>query len=123
MKVAIYALRRQRIGHLNQAMTFGAKWNPHDLVFPNSFGSPLDPTALRGRFFALLEQSALPRIRFHDLRHTAATMMLRHGVHVKVVSEMLGHANISITLSVYGHVMPDMQQAAVDIMDTLWEGK
>ncbi len=123
MKVAIYALRKQRIWHLEQAMLFGPEWNKHGLVFPNALGNPLDPTRLRTRFFAFLEQESLPRIRFHDLRHTAATLMLKRGVNVKVVSEMLGHANISITLGVYGHVLPDMQQAAIDIMDGFIEEK
>ncbi|MBA3825692.1 MAG: site-specific integrase [Ktedonobacterales bacterium] len=121
MKIAIYALRKQRIWHLEQAMQFGPEWNKHDLVFANSSGNPLDPTALRTRFFAFLKEESLPRIRFHDLRHTAATLMLKRGVNVKVVSEMLGHANISITLGVYGHLLPDMQQAAIDIMDSFTE--
>ena len=56
-------------------------------------------------------------MRFHDLRHTAATLLLRRGVNPKVVSEMLGHANISITLDVYSHVTPDMQEAAAQVMD------
>jgi integrase len=56
-------------------------------------------------------------IRFHDLRHTAATLMLSRGVHPKVVSEMLGHADISITHRIYAHVPPHMQQAAVDVME------
>jgi site-specific recombinase XerD len=57
--------------------------------------------------------------RFHDLRHTAATLLLASGVNVKVVSEMLGHSNVSITLSIYAHVLPHMQQSAVSAMDTL----
>ena len=59
-------------------------------------------------------------VRFHDLRHTAATLLLSRGVHPKVVSEMLGHADISITLRVYAHVTPHMQQAAVQVMDGLF---
>ena len=59
-------------------------------------------------------------IRFHDLRHTAATLLLSRGVHPKVVSEMLGHADISITLRVYAHVTPNMQEAAVKVMDSLF---
>ena len=60
-----------------------------------------------------------PETRFHDLRHTAATLLLSRGVNVKVVSEMLGHADISITLRIYAHVMPNMQQAAADVMDSM----
>ncbi len=68
-----------------------------------------------------LRQVGLPTtIRFHDLRHTAATLLLSSGVHPKVVSEMLGHTDISITLRVYAHVTPHMQQAAVEVMDGLF---
>ncbi len=64
----------------------------------------------------------LPRVRFHDLRHTAATLLLQGGIHVKVVSELLGHASIGITLEVYGHVLPDMQESAADEMDRVLGG-
>lgn len=63
---------------------------------------------LRNRFHPLLERAGLPRIRFHDLRHTAATLLLLADVHPKVVSEMLGHSDIAITLRIYSHVLPDM---------------
>jgi integrase len=76
---------------------------PHNLA-KRSFKRHLDTTGLSDE------------IRFHDLRHTAATLMLSRGVHPKVVSEMLGHADISITLRIYAHVTPHMQQAAVDVM-------
>ena len=65
----------------------------------------------------LRRRHGLPRIRFHDLRHTAATLLLRRGVHVKVVSELLGHSNVAITLGLYAHVLPDMQQQATAAMD------
>ena len=64
-------------------------------------------------------RAGLPRIRFHDLRHTCATLLLRRGVHPKVVSELLGHSTIQMTLNRYSHVVPDMQQAAMDAMDAM----
>jgi integrase len=83
-------------------------------------GRPLHPSHLLVReFYPLLRRAGLPSIRFHDLRHTAATLLLRRGVNPKVVSEMLGHANISITLDIYSHVTPDMQEAAAQVMDDL----
>ncbi len=63
-----------------------------------------------------MERAGLPRIRFHDLRHTFATVLLSRGTHPKVVQEMLGHANISQTLDTYSHVLPDMQDGAVAAM-------
>jgi integrase len=68
---------------------------------------------------ALLKRADLPIIRFHDLRHTAATMLLGRGINPKVVSEMLGHSSITITLGLYGHVTPHMQRAAAEEMDRL----
>ena len=81
----------------------------------------MEHSNLRIRSFQpLLEKAGLPRIRLHDLRHTAATLLLLQGVHVKVVSEMLGHASIAITLDLYSHVLPDMQREATAAMDRLF---
>ena len=95
-------------------------WEEHDLVFPNQRGCPIYATNLMDRSFAvLLEQAEIPRIRFHDLRHTAATLLLGQGVHPKVVSEMLGHTNTSITLDLYSHATPTMQREAAGAFDRL----
>lgn len=80
-------------------------------------------TNLVGRSFVeLLERAAVPRVRFHDLRHTAATLLLGQGVHPKVVSEMLGHTNIGITLDLYSHATPTMQREAAGAFDRLLDG-
>jgi integrase len=89
-----------------------------DLVFPNTIGKPMDGIHLmRREFLPLLKRAGLPRIRFHDLRHTAATLLLSKGINPKIVSEMLGHAQVSITLDIYSHVTPHMQQQAAGAMD------
>ena len=67
----------------------------------------------------LLKKAGLPEIRFHDLRHTAASLMLNHGIPVIVVSRRLGHAKASITLDVYGHLIPSMQAEAAELIDAL----
>jgi integrase len=67
----------------------------------------------------LLKRAGLPEIRFHDLRHTCATLLLSKNVNPKVVSEMLGHASIAITLDSYSHVLPDMQDSAATAMDSV----
>jgi integrase len=71
---------------------------------------------VRRGFQPLLKRAQLPRIRFHDLRHTAATLMLSRGIHPKVVAEMLGHATVAVTLDIYSHVTPDMQREAARVM-------
>jgi integrase len=123
-QIALGALRRHRVRLAEERLALGPAWDSSlDLVFPNTIGRLEWPWILATRSFKpLLKRAGLPDIRFHDLRHTAATMLLSRGVPVKVVSEMLGHANISITLQVYGHVLPHMQQAAADVMDTVFRG-
>lgn len=91
------------------------------LVFCNTEGGPIRKSGLRRRSFEpLLKKAGLPRIRFHDLRHTAATLALQEGVHPKIVQEMLGHSQISITLDTYSHVLPSMQKEAAAKMDALF---
>jgi integrase len=96
----------------------GDKWRENGLVFCTSKGTLINPTNLRKRSFApLLRRAGLPAITFHQLRHTAATILLLKNVNPKVVSEMLGHATIAITLDTYSHVLPNMQQSAVAAME------
>lgn len=107
----------QQMARKSQAKT----WEERDLVFPNLRGGYLHPNHLGEAFRALLEQAGLPPIRFHDLRHSAATILLSMGVNIKVIQEMLGHSDISITLRVYGHLLPSMQQEAVDKWDSAFQ--
>jgi integrase len=89
-----------------------------DLVFPNTIGRPLDATNLLKYWFRpLLKKAGLASMRFHDLRHTAATLLLGRGINPKIVSEMLGHSQFAITLGLYSHVTPHMQQLAAQAMD------
>jgi integrase len=102
----------------------GAGWEEHGLVFPNTVGGPLDPHNLRQRsFFPLLDRAGLPRIRFHDLRHSCATLLLSEGVHPKIVSDLLGHSQIGITLDLYSHVTVTMQAVAAEAMGRLLGGQ
>ena len=119
-RTAIAALRRHRALQNEERLHLGETWEDRDLVFPNNRGRPMEAGNLRRREFpALLERAAVPRIRFHDLRHTAATLLLGEGVHPKLVSEMLGHANIAMTLDLYSHVTPGMHRQAATVMDAV----
>jgi integrase len=97
----------------------GKRWQEHNLIFPSSVGTPLNPSNLRIVFNRTLDAAGLPRIRFHDLRHTAASLMLNQGVPVIVVSKILGHAKPSTTLDIYGHLIHKMQAEAAQVMDDL----
>ena len=80
---------------------------------------PLSSNVLWHGFTAVLESCDLPHLRFHDLRHTNATLMLRNAVPAKIVSSMLGHSSIGITMDIYSHVVTDMQEGAVGVMDNI----
>ena len=115
------ALRAHRGRQAAERLQLGRAWEDQDLVFANAIGKPVEAgNLLRRSFLPLLTKAALPRIRFHDLRHTAATLLRSQGVHPKVVSELLGHSSIGLTLDTYSHVLPDMQQQAATAMDRLF---
>jgi len=99
----------------------GDLYKDDGLVFTSGVGTIINPTNLRRRSFAsVLKRAKLPKIRFHDLRHTCATLLLSRSVHPKYVQELLGHANIAITLDTYSHVIPGMgDHAARAIEDVL----
>ena len=89
-------------------------WQEYDLIFPSSHGTPMDPSNMYKDFKDTLRKANLPEIRFHDLRHTTATLMLQQGTHPKIVQEHLGHSDISLTLNTYSHVLPSMQEEAAE---------
>ena len=121
--MAVEALERHRLRQAEMQSAAGSAWQEHDLVFSDALGCPLEGRyVLRHHFRPLLRRAGLPVIRFHDLRHTTATLLLAQGVHPKVVSEMLGHTTIGITLDIYSHVLPEMQREAAHTLDLLLRG-
>lgn len=94
-------------------------WEDHGLIVCTSKGTPVNPNNVTRSFEAIVKRAGLRRIRVHDLRHSHATMLLRQGIHPKVVSERLGHASIAITLDTYSHVLPDSQDAAADAVTAM----
>jgi integrase len=119
---AIDALRSHRDRQTFQRRQIGTAWKDLDLVFPGPLGGPIDPSWSRQVFYAALETAGIPRVRFHDLRHTAATLALMQGVHPKVVSDMLGHGTVGLTLDTYSHLLPAMHQQAAAAMDAILAG-
>ena len=97
----------------------GERWKDYDLIFPSTVGTPGNRSNMRVDFLRVLEKAGLPKIRFHDLRHTCASVLLNHGLPVIVVSNMLGHSKPSITLDIYGHLSQEKQSEAARIMDEL----
>jgi integrase len=110
------ALRAHRRVQLQERLTAGAAYEDHGWVFADKLGAPLLPKALSYRFRQAVERVGLPVIRLHDGRHTHATLGLAAGVPVKVMSKRLGHSTTAITLDVYGHVLPEMDDEAAALI-------
>jgi integrase len=117
----VTALRQQSQQQLDDAAKWIA-WADDGHVFTREDGAPWQPDRVTKRFGEAVAAVDVPRIRLHDLRHTWATLALRAGVHPKVVQERLGHSTISITMDVYSHALPDMQESAAELVAALVDG-
>ena len=115
----IAVLEQQEAVQEAQKGLLGKSITRDDLVFAHLDGSPLDRHTVSHKFAKVLVKAGLPHIRFHDLRHTHATLLLKSGVHPKIVSERLGHASVAFTLDTYSHVVPGLQEAAVERFDKM----
>src|SRR5262249_45637349 len=102
---------------LEQQQAVGEKWENRNLVFCDLQGGYINSRYLLVLFRKLLVDAGLPHMHFHDLRHSAATLLMSMGVHIKVIQELLGHSDIVTTLGIYGHVLPSMQEGAMDKWD------
>lgn len=115
----IAVLRKHKARVAKEKLQLGPDYVDYDLVVCTSKGTPVNPENLKKTYERLIKEADVPKIRFHDLRHTHATMLLAQGVHAKVISERLGHSNIKITLDTYSHVLPNMQEEAANQIDAL----
>jgi integrase len=115
-------LQRQRDSQTHRRETQG-HWEEEGLVIDRGDGAALNPDTLSTGWARHLRNRSLPKVRFHDLRHAHATLLLLQGVHPKIVSERLGHASIGITLDTYSHVLPALQSQAADAFDSLFPGR
>ncbi|WP_070120421.1 site-specific integrase [Bacillus marinisedimentorum] len=114
-------LKKEKVERNQERLKIGSSYNDNDLVVCTKYGNPVDPPSFSKRFKELSAKAGLPVIRFHDLRHTHATMLIQQNVNPKVISERLGHSNIQITLNLYSHVLPSMQQDVADKLDKLFD--
>jgi integrase len=115
---ATEALRAHLGRQMEDMDRLGDLYRDQGLVFTSDSGAPLNPSNIRNRNLRRLTSKAgLPKIRFHDLRHTCATLLLSKNVHPKIVQEMLGHATVAITLDTYSHVLPGMGDQAAEAME------
>lgn len=114
------ALRAHKKRQNEERLSAGQRWQNRDLVFCTLTGGYSGLHGLHSQFKKLLQDAGLPDMRIHDLRHSAATILLTMGVHPKVVQELLGHSSITITLTVYSHVLPSLQRSAMDELDGLF---
>lgn len=118
-QVALSALAEHRRRQEQERSFAGDQWQETGFVFTSSIGTPLEPRKAAKEYTTILEAAGLPVIRFHDLRHTAATLLLAQGVHPRVVMELLGHSQIAITMNTYSHVIPALKKEAANQMDAI----
>jgi integrase len=110
-------LHKHKGAQAERRLLLGSAYQNHDLICPQENGGPWHPDSLTHGFAVLIRGTDLPPVRFHDLRHSHATQLFKRGVNVKVVSERLGHSTATLTLDVYSHVLPGMQQEAARHVD------
>ncbi|MER5429642.1 tyrosine-type recombinase/integrase [Streptomyces sp. NPDC002588] len=112
----LHSLKEHKQQQDKERGTAGSAWQDSGLVFTTPTGRPLDPANLTRRFRSFLDRAGLRRIRFHDLRHSTATLLLEQGVDLVVIKELLGHAHIGVTAGVYAHVRLRLQRQAIDTL-------
>jgi integrase len=120
----VRALKARHLVQLEERMAAGQRWQSIGLVFTNPSGGPLEPITLHRNFKRVLAKAGIPTsTRFHDLRHSAASLLLAQGVHLRVMMELLGHSSISLTANTYSHVMPAAMRETADKMDAILGGR
>jgi integrase len=114
---------KHRLAQLQERLRAGSRWVESDYVFTSTIGSPLEGTNVTRQFQRMMMAAGLPRLRFHDLRHSCATLLLAAGVDMRTVMEVLGHSQIGLTMNTYAHVLPNLMQGAADAMDRMLGGQ
>ena len=117
LRITAEILREHRLEQTEHRLSVGAVYEDNDLIFARPDGTPWPPDKFSCAFAALMRRRGFKGLRFHDLRHTHASQLLKEGVHPKVVSERLGHASVAFTLDTYSHVLPGIQKEAAERID------
>ena len=112
-------LKRHRTAQNEERLQLGPLWQDQNLVFASEVGTILEDKRIGEVFRRICERAGVPRIRLYDLRHSHASLLLALGVHPKVVAERLGHSNVNLTLNLYSHVLPTLQEDAANALDAL----
>ena len=118
--LTVDALRRRRSEQLQDRLRAGGEWYESDLVFTDQTGRPLNGSATTRRFHRVLAELGLPDMRFHDLRHSCASLLLAKNVHPRLVMEMLGHSSYTLTMNTYSHVIPALRREVADQMEAVF---
>ena len=116
-QLAVRSLRFHQVHQMEERVAAGDIWQESGLVFTTAIGTPLEPRNVTRHFHNALEKAGLPRQRFYDLRHTCASLLLAQGIQPRVLMEILGHSQISLTMNTYAHVMPQLERDAADKMN------
>lgn len=123
LALAVAALRELRSRQRDERLRAGSLWHETGLVFTTRRGTPIEPRNATRSFKRLLARAGLRPMRFHDLRHSCATLLLVQGVSPRVVMEILGHSQINVTMNTYSHVLPSLQREAAARLDELLTGE
>jgi integrase len=118
---AVNSLRAHRVRQLEEPLEVGSHWHDQGLVFPSRVGTPMEPHSLHEDFKRVLSKAGLLDMRFHDLRHSAASLMLAQGIPLRSIQEILGHSSIALTANLYAHVGEQLKREAADAMDALFK--
>lgn len=121
-KLAVRYLQQHKLRQDAERRALGDSWQEQGLVFPSSIGTPLEPRNVNRRWDELRKTAGLDWLRLHDydLRHGRATFLLAQGVPARAIMEVLGHAEIGVTMNTYTHVLPKLRQEAADAIDELF---
>ncbi|NNM93059.1 MAG: site-specific integrase [Candidatus Eremiobacteraeota bacterium] len=121
-RMAIEVLRRQRVAQAERRLALGGSWGDEGLVFPNpATGEAWRPDAFSAGFGRLIARSGLPKVSFHGLRHGFASIQLKAGTPLTVVSGLLGHSSVGITGDVYSHILDGMKAQVADRLDAIFD--